>query len=245
MNYDLSKLNILSFEICDTCNLSQLHPQCPINSRQEREDDGISVEMIVSTIQQAKEMNFAGYVAFHFYNEPLMATDKILEVIKQLPNQKYLLWTNGTLLGEKREENEFLNLFSRVIITCYSKDKMVFFTELKKSYPQITIIQHKLDDRLRSYSRQHNNYFSCKRPLYELPIDYNGNIYLCCYDWDNSYKIGNINKQSFKEIINGTMYQDIIGNAHIRLMNQTTTKFPEICRKCDKPMIRWPKLSDI
>lgn len=38
------------------------------------------------------------------------------------------------------------------------------------------------------------NVYGCMRPVWEIPIDYYGNIHLCCRHWKESYKIGNIKK---------------------------------------------------
>lgn len=240
MIFDLSSTTILTFEVGSKCNLSELHVKCPINIRNYKyKGKPLSVDMIVSTIQQAQNLNFSGFIAFHYYNEPLIKKEMILQVIEQLPNQNYLLWTNGLLLDRVIENNQFLNLFSKVVITCYAQENMSFFKELQSKYQQITILEHELDDRVQSYSRSHNNTFGCKRPLHELPIDYYGNLHLCCYDWNNTYEIGNINMKSFNDIICDEPYQKVLKNTKKRLLDVNT--YPEICQKCDKPRIRYLK----
>lgn len=118
----------------------------------------------------AKKLNFDGYVAFHYYNEPLLYIDKILEIINHAPNNKYLLWTNGLLLDRITENNKFLSLFEYICITCYDLKNMPFFLRIKDIYKKVEIFDWELDDRLHAYDRQYCNKISCKRILFEIPM---------------------------------------------------------------------------
>jgi len=190
--------SLISFEISDKCNLQKLHPKCPINWRKYKiKEKHLNKDLIVKTIKQAQENGFIGMVAFHFYNEPLLDIDLILQIIDEVPYCKYLLWTNGLLLDRKVENNEFLRKFTKICITCYDIKDMPFFQALKDYYKNIEIFNWELDDRLEIYNKKGNNEFSCKKPLFEIPIDYYGNIHLCSIDYNNSYNIGNIIQEDF------------------------------------------------
>lgn len=81
--YDLSQTTIISFEIGSECNLSAVHPQCPINLRKmNAKKEPVTIEDILQAITEAEQLGFRGSVAFHNYNEPLLYIDRILEVIK-------------------------------------------------------------------------------------------------------------------------------------------------------------------
>lgn len=240
MIYDLSKTSIISMEIGEKCNLSSLHDKCPINNREYKKMiNHFTVDNAIKIIQESKSLNFTGCFAFHYYNEPLLYKDKIIEIISRCFDEKYLLWTNGTLLSEIIEENRFLDLFYKVNITCYDASRIELYGKLCKYYQNIHIINHDFDNRLSIYEEENKNIISCKRPLYELPIDYYGNIHLCCNDWNNTIDIGNVFENSLKDIILKNTYQNLLSNAYKRLLD--IEKCPDICQKCSIPMLKYTK----
>ena len=239
----LTETSLISFEITNGCNLQNMHDKCPINCRKYK-TKGKSLDKlsVVRTIKKAQEMGFTGMVAFHYYNEPLLKKDLVLSIIDEVPNCKYLLWTNALLLSRKVEENEFLKKFTKVCITCYDRADMEFFQQLSSYYKNIEIFDWELDDRLDIYCKTKPNKLSCKRPLFEIPIDYCGNIHLCCMDWDNSYDIGNILVENFEDIINGEKYQELIRMCKGRLIDEKVC--PKICKTCDKMWVSYPHYYD-
>lgn len=240
----LSCTSLISFEISNKCNLQNCHPECPINKRKYRfQLKHLNTRSIVNTIEKAVSLGFNGLVAFHYYNEPLLNLELITDVIHRLPKQRYLLWTNGTLLDRKIENNRFLKKFEKVCITCYKKDDMYFFEQLKDFYRNIEIFDWELDDRLDIYEKKIANDLSCKRPLFEIPIDYYGNIHLCCMDWNNQYEIGNIFEKDFINIINSEQYQRLQDMCKNRLLDKSFC--PEICKTCDKVWVFYPHYYDI
>lgn len=240
MYYDLSRTTIISFESGQGCNLTREHDKCPINHRvSDRSFGPLTPKKIKKSIEEAQELGFNGYVAFHFYNEPLLYKKRILEVINNKSDCKYLLWTNGLLLSRNVEENQFLKLFSRIVITNYFPEDAQFFDEIKNYYKNVHIATWELDDRLKSYSREYVNEIGCKRILFDLPIDYYGNVHLCCKDWDNSHKIGNINESSLREVVLGDDYQTLLRHADDKLLDRETC--PKVCLTCSDPWLKYPK----
>jgi len=239
----LEYLEILSFEIGNGCNLAEKHDRSPINQRKYvNNKNKLSSRKILECIKEAQLIGFNGYVAFHYYNEPLLYKEKIEKIIVKTRNQKFVLFTNGTLLNEKVENNSILNLFDIKVITCYDKKSMDFLNKIKSYYSNVIINSADLDDRLNIYKSDYNNILGCKRPLLELPIDYYGNIHLCCYDWDNQHYIGNINEKSLREIIESPHYETVLNVTKQRLLN--LEKVPEICKRCNHILLTKQKLSD-
>ncbi|MCK4258888.1 MAG: SPASM domain-containing protein [Halanaerobiales bacterium] len=236
MSFDLSKAKILSFEIGEDCNLKKIHDKCPINKKQyDKRFGSLTTEKIIQSIEEAQKLGFAGYVAFHHYNEPLLYLDRILEIINAKKDCKYLLWTNGTLLSRNVEENDFLNEFDKIIITCYNENNRPFFEKIKEHYKNVYVGSGALDDRLECYSSDYINEIACKRVLFEIPIDYYGSVHLCTTDWNNTHKIGNINETSFEQVILGEAYQSLVRNAKKRLLDRDFC--PDICKRCKEPYI--------
>lgn len=243
--YDLSKTSMISIEIGTKCNMKDRHKECPINYRKiVNKRCSLTVSAVnENIITQAKKLNFSGYFAFHLFNEPMLDVDLILKIIEMNPTEKYLLWTNGTLLRRNVEGNDYLKKFKMVCITCYDKVNMPFYKLLNEHYGNIKIFPGIMDDRMDIYTREHENHFSCKKPLFELVIDHYGNILLCTFDYDNTYSIGNVFDVDLVSIVNSKRYQNILKFAHFRILDQK--ECPEICKKCIEPWITYPHYFDL
>ena len=242
--FDLSGLSLLSFEICCTCNLQNVHKECPINKRKYQDTRFcLDTDIIVDSIKRARGLGFRGMVAFHYYNEPLVRLNTIKEIMDRVPEQDFLIWTNALLLDRDVKKNESLRRFKCVCITCYNTDDMPFFEALKAEYKNIEIFDWELDDRLEIYNKTKKNEFACKRPLFEIPIDYHGNIHLCCMDWNNQHRIGNIFDEPLDQIVCSPDYQALMELCTKRTLDHGTC--PEICKTCDKIWVSYPKYYDI
>ncbi len=229
---DLSKVRLLSFEVGTECNLAAQHANCPINKRTPKGSEPINIEDIVRTYNEAKSLNFNGSVAFHFYNEPLLYIDTIFAIMERLPEAKFLLWTNGTLLKNSIEENRFLSRFNVVVISLYFKELLPKFKMLQKYYKNIHIVNEALDSRTEIYQKKRRNTFGCIRPVWEIPIDHWGDIYLCCMDWDGAHSIGNIKKNSLTEVLQNPHYQNMVRSICRPFLGKGS---PIICKHCIKP----------
>jgi MoaA/NifB/PqqE/SkfB family radical SAM enzyme len=230
-NQPLDNLNLLSFEIGTGCQLNNLHKECPIH-RQERHPNRshghLTPERIARTIDQARELGFHGWAAFHYYNEPLLYMKEILQVMNLTRYEKFLLWTNGLLLAEHRSS---LDRFHTIHVTDYQLPNSPDFQRLMAEHPGVNWIVRKisLDGRI-ELSQPIRETVTCTRPEYlELPIDYYGNIHLCCYDWRGDTHIGNILEQEFTEIIHSPAFQSILAGL------KGGAGAPAICKSCRYP----------
>lgn len=237
MEQTLKSVKIISIEIGNECNFSKLHNKCPINKRKYKNTkEKLTNKKIIEIIDEAIDLGFEGYVAFHYYNEPLIYKEKIKKIIELRPGVKYLLWTNGMLLDENFKNNDILNLFEATVITCYTDKKRKFFDKIAEYYKNVHIVSWELDDRLNVYENKEMCRENCKRAIFEFPIDYYGNVHLCCEDWNNEYELGNVNEQSLKEIINSINYK------RTQRMNTKSgldySICPQICKKCSSMDMR-------
>lgn len=233
---ELRKIKEIAFEIGDDCNLKSQHKKCPINSRCYNKSNGkLTINRIIELMDEANEMGFEGYFAFHYYNEPLLYKDKLEQVIEARPNNKYLLWTNGTLLNCDIAANNILRRFTQVVITCYDMERLEFYKKIKDYYKNVQIALWSLDDRIEIYELPEVNRKPCERVLVEIPIDYYGNVHLCCEDWNNEYEIGNVINNSLKNIVHSDEYNLTRNMAENGILKENC---PTICKKCFKKEIK-------
>ena len=229
--YDLSEHKCISFEVTDDCNMKNVHHKCPIHHQQYDTSYGkLNEEKICLSIEEANRLNFKGYIEFHHYNEPLLNKEMILNIMQRNKKNRFILITNGLLLSRNISENEFLKQFSLVTISCYYPNLHPFFEQLKKTYGNIIISTSPLDDRLAFYDYpERTDIAICPRVFFELPIDHYGNVRLCCFDWQNKYKIGNINKSSLREVVESDLYQNILHESKNKMISDKWIP----CRHCE------------
>ena len=96
-------IDMVEIEISAACNRRcEYCPQSLIGRPQEL----MPVEMFLDAVICLKKLNFQGTLAFHQYNEPLLAGDHLFTCInlvkKHLPTVKTAVFTNGALLTPGR-----------------------------------------------------------------------------------------------------------------------------------------------
>lgn len=222
----MDRTSILSIEICRECNLAGEHSKCPIREdRHPNKDREIGDETILRVVSDAYALGFRGFVAWHYYNEPMMAIGRVTNLIKRIrvrhPKARFLLWTNGTLLT--RENAPVLLQFDKVYITNYSGRDFEF---TKDFCPDVTIEFRGFDER-RDDERIVADGKCCLKPYNELVVDNFGEVRLCCSDWRGHVRIGNVHvfpfpvlAEKFKRIRDAVSHEPMLPEA------------PPFCRTC-------------
>jgi len=189
---------MISFELSQDCNLSRLHEgKCPINCI-DRTGKPLTDEKIIELALEAyNELGFEGYIMWSIYNEPMLHCARMFDLmykIKSLiPKSRFLLWTNGTILIK----DPALNMFETIIVTNYLNKT---YEELAYSFGPKVLWKNNpvLDGRL--VYRGEKNFKRCTLPFDNFLISNTGNILLCCIDWKNEIKIGNVFESSLREL---------------------------------------------
>jgi len=220
----LSNLQILAFEIGKNCDMCKEHVECPVNikDRFNGKPYELTIDKIVETAHKAKDLGFKGWIAYHRYNSPTMYWPRVRDCIRSLDGFKHLLWDSGNQLTE-----EMIPYFDTIHITNYRNHD---FTEWQNKYPEVNWIVRDitLDDRLNQENWGNRNEFViCNRPKYiELPIDFAGNVTLCCYDFNAKEAFGNIFEEDFTSIIENK-YKQVTES-----LTGCSNMAPEICKRC-------------
>lgn len=220
----------LTLEVCRDCNLACQHPACPSNDPRRFRDlpqpQELTKDIIVAIIDRMYQHHgFRGMVAFHYYNEPLLAKDTLFAVIAEsrirVPASRFLLWTNGTLITPANAQE--LLRFDRVYVTNYDNSD---YSYLNKIHPDVTISPARFDRRLQLGTQV--RYDRCVRPFTEFNIDYYGNVHICCADWVGAASPGNIFIHPLPTLI--TKFQKIREQLSGATM---TADAPAACLTCD------------
>lgn len=253
----MNSLTYLSFEITDKCNLSHIHTKCPASNKNRydtfKNNEKITGDDIVKFVKYSSDKrNFNNYVAFHYYNEPLLELTRILHLIVEIRkiknDAKFSLWTNGLLISKDiGEKTDFLKQFNEIYITCYDEKDHSFFSKLVSYYADthIRILTHNLDSRMSDipfeveYSDDRANH-RCWKIHQEFVVDLYGNCHICCVDYNGTITIGNIKINDFDTIYNNWLIQ----KDKIAKMFQSKEHFNnsyDVCKKCYANNLFWQK----
>lgn len=194
----LNLTQILSFEISRDCNLSERHKNvCPIN-KIKRGNRTLTDDAIIIAVVEAHENGFTGMVAFHFYNEPMLHHVRMFALMdrirKVVPQCRFLLWTNGTILIK----DPHLKMFERTYISNYFhvpyETLELFFNGVMCDGKGEAGMDKRLEQGMKEDIRP------CRMPFHDMQIDNGGDMHLCCHDWDGDIKIGNIFDEDLKTL---------------------------------------------
>lgn len=203
-------LQLLSFEIGRVCNLAAPHPWCPANEHSRHSVTGCNGLVqgladcdILDFAKSCKARGFAGLVAWHYYNEPMMHLDRILALGCQLREigLSMGLWTNGTLIRE--DDLEWIEHFELVWITDHSPERREIYRRMIERFPgRVFLRPGGHDDRKLIYENRAQRCLPCWRPaVLEMIVDFVGDLHLCCADWRGECSIGNIRRDNHGEIL--------------------------------------------
>lgn len=220
----LSYTQFLILELSSKCNYSHLHPKCPVSLRNmKKKITSLSDDKIVNLAVEAYEKhNFTGLIGFHFYSEPLLQNNRMVQLIKIIkkivPKSRFVLWTNGAYIDSA------FDVFDKVFVTNYYDIPSFYFKQYFSC--ETNVLDVKFDDRI-SYEgfEGFEDSIPCYRPFIECIIDAYGEMILCCQDWDNRIKIGNVNNSTFEELL-------IIRDSLINKIKEGDYKDLPVCVKC-------------
>lgn len=152
------------------------------------------------------ERGFQGFIGFHYYCDPLMNVSRMLSLmhcIKILvPASKFILWTNGKLL--KHVHRTWLQSFDKVVITLHDTSDEIRLQEVTTGLSNVQIAPALYDTRMDLYAAGGRVVGPCIRPArIELPINYYGEVRLCCADYRGYVSLGNIDSEPHDKILDG------------------------------------------
>ena len=213
----------------------------------------ITTDLHTKLMNELSVLNYKGLIMYSGFNEPLL-NKKIYENILQartlVPESKIELITNGDVLNEKRLVKLFESGLSTILISVYDgPDDVVKFQNMvdnvgldKERYvirhrylpPEkdfgITISNRGGQMKNASYPiLPLNEKMSdpCNYPAYSFFLDYNGDVLMCSHDWGKKNILGNLNKNTLKEI----WLSEISTSSRKKLISSNRSLSP--CNVCD------------
>lgn len=225
----------VNIEISTFCNRRCSY--CP-NSTYGTPREFMPEEVFRKVIQDLKDVDYSGSVAYEFYGEPLL-DDRLVEFIRysraQLPKSAYLkVLSNGDRLSMELMEKLVNAGLQELTVTIHDLDPMKMMKRLQP-------IIDRYPSNVRVKSNYRSKYLSDRGGVINIPggkkmkrcfysgkviVDYEGNVLLCCNDYFHSHRFGNIMDEAVAEIWKKPEF------ARTRREARRGRPSKEICRQC-------------
>lgn len=230
---DIRDVQLLIFEVGSECNLAEHHTKCPAHlgeSRYAKLDCSRPLDD-AAILETAKrfygEFGFKGLCGFHFYNEPCLHLERMAglaaRITKAVPQARFLLWTNGTLLPS---DARLLSWCDRIRVSDYGGTHAPRNLGCARAAcGAVTVHPAHLDARLQELGQESGR--PCQRPYTEFIIDCYGSVHLCCIDWRGLASPGNVLRDGLDECV-----QRWRQSANRIVSDPMDPNAPEACRRC-------------
>ncbi len=234
-------LQAVALEINSFCNRKCLN--CP-NHDNVRPVAFLEDRLYYRIIDQLAALDFSGRLTFNMFNEPLLdkrLPDFVAYARKMLPSAFIYLNTNGDLLNLnmwltlRRSGLDFANISQydgKYNDNIRDLLNSIDDQEKKHIFHRVFDIQRDATNLGGSVSRVNRRALPlkefCVRPFYQLCVNYKGRVVLCCSDYFGAVEIGDIRRQSIKQIWRSWKFVYY----RYRLMRRDRAGL-HLCRECD------------
>lgn len=218
---------------------------CP-HGKIELQHGEMSDETFQRVVEGLKELHFAGDIYPYLMNEPLMdkrLVERVAALRKACPKARIWIDTNGSLATTE--------LLDQLVKAGASVITMEIYLPRGKAMPEKYVKMHAaLSPEARAhvflYERDADAILTnragnlptrpipktpwrlpCERPFRQIYIAYDGSLLLCCQDYRREGIMGNLHKNSLKEIWYNEVYARV--RAELLRPGRATT----LCERCD------------
>lgn len=126
--------------------------------------------------------------------------------------------------GQLQEYNQFVAPQVRILRQRYG-----FPMAPERIFPYGTTAEDLKLARRGAYARHYFKHHPCYVPWLHLFIGWNGDVYLCCMARGKTPPVGNVNRQSLRDLFTGPVYQ--------RIREGFLQQRPAICHRCDNFLV--------
>lgn len=205
----------IDIEISSECNLKCSY--CPIAHQPRRERGMMGHDLFRLILKQLADIQFAGIINYHFYNEPLLNPDldAFVALSKQiLPHSRSHIYTNGLFLTVKRV-HELLEVgVDRFYVTRHEKLKNFSFDQtwsqlpddiktnyfFYKGFEELEMTNRSGEVEAGQFLDQLPLSLPCLIPMMSVIVTLKGNVLTCYEDYSQKFEMGNVEQTHLREI---------------------------------------------
>ena len=216
----------IELSLIDACNRTCSF--CP------KSDDSIApnsyqkmtITLVDKLCNDLKKIGFEGAFCLSGYGEPTLHKEIHKIILKLSVLGAVELITNGDTLTPKKIQEFYDSNLSKLIISMYDGEHQIKkFKDMEKesNVPKdFLVLRNTWYNKEENYGLLLTNRAgtnsegdqpkidlkkSCFYPAYTSVIEWNGDIFLCCHDWQRRMAMGNIMQKDFFEIWNDPIYR--------------------------------------
>ena len=209
----------IEIEINTSCN--QRCSYCPNGQYGSLPPQEMEEEVFSRLIAELKEHDFRGRISFDFYNEPLLCSklDSFVgHIARELAQATMVLYTNGTLLSQKRYQTLRSLGVKQFIVTRHEGIPSSSFLTWKNEQHSDVLLREFEDIQLTNRGGSLTQGVACAAPVTYLrpchipehivTIDVQGQVLPCFEDYHRKNVMGSLKEQSLWQIWHSERYQD-------------------------------------
>ena len=244
---DWGLVDHIFIETITACNLRCSY--CP-NSIYDRglikNTKKMKTELFHKIIDELAELGWVGNIQPHFYGEPLL-DDRITDLIRYAKSKIKGLTIYLVSNGEKLDVDLYLKLIDAGV------DRFMVTQHLPKPAKGVLdVLDYRKSNGTNGVGFEYDKFYEkkgrsfknrgglvkikeettkttkCELPNRTLGFDYAGNVILCCDDYFNVVKLGNINEEKLIDIWNKPHYKKIRKDISRGIFNL------DICKRCER-----------
>jgi len=214
---------------------------CPRGHGYKNQSKYLTIGTSARIATELNRLNYEGDIHISGFGEPLLnarIVDNITIMRQILPDNRIALTTNGDVITDDYLDKLITAGVSFIVVSCYEESRAKEMTDLfsrhnfknydlrefwyKDNQTTEEFIEEKNFNNRAGYVQEGTLHNQCYLPFYKLFIDWNGDVLLCCNDWNKTVKSGNVNKKPLDELWHSKAFNDIRDNL-------------KIGKRCDKP----------
>jgi len=232
--FDFQKVKKVNIETRDECNR-----KCSFCPRATYEDtcNDMPIELYTEIMNQLAELDYKGPVSPLLLNEAL-CDDRIVDIVgithKILPESIIFIDTNGDFLTRKLLLELVGNGLRRLVVNHYD-DRNEHLFLVTEGIPSL-LVTHRYTEEIELYNRagacpvdSETNRDFCVKIFQRIPINYKGDVVLCCADFFGDVVMGNVGDMHISEIWRSSNFEKY-REAHSAGMARTMP----LCSKCNR-----------
>lgn len=182
---------------------------CFNNPKFKQREKGVMPEEIWKRIiDELLQLKYKGRISPHFYGEPLLdkrLCDLVSYARKKCPSAYILIDTNGDLLDESLVKKLYSNGLNKLFVTSYDEEIPERLLFLKNTYPALVHIRgvndfHKVNRSGKIFGHKTKQKSICYNPSFQLIINWQGDVLLCCMDYYKEVSFGNVDMHGIRDI---------------------------------------------
>jgi radical SAM protein with 4Fe4S-binding SPASM domain len=209
-SYDECPIAVVAIETTQHCN--RRCGYCPV-SHDPKPTRAMELQVFEEIIRQLAAIKFHGRLTYHFYNEPLLNRNLeklVAYAAHRLPTASHVIYTNGDLLTTERLASLSAAGVTKFVVTDHGGGKLTepvrraartpklfrSYIKFRRYTPDTSLFNR---GGLVQIENQRKLKY-CAYVAYEMVIDVEGNVILCCNDYYGGQRFGNVMKTPILDI---------------------------------------------